>query len=164
MLKGLGYWSGYGAPAGYINPKYLRGEYTQNEKEQIAKYLLKGNKVNFQLGYAINRINPAQGGAFMGCAEITDGTYIWPEGLWIYVYYYDVRLPAYFLNHINESNALDKTTCGDLSTVNWDYSQWIGWCKKNRPNLLGVICCSFSKDSQILNEKEVLEVRLKLLN
>jgi hypothetical protein len=35
----------------------------------------------------------------MGCRDLTDGTWVWPEGLTHYVRVHHVALPASFLEH-----------------------------------------------------------------
>lgn len=37
-----------------------------------------------------------------GCRDLTDGYYLWPEGLAHYVLDHSVRLPTEFLKHIDQ--------------------------------------------------------------
>jgi hypothetical protein len=66
----------------------------------------------------------------MGSAELTDGVWIWPEGLAIYVERFAVTLPEQFVEHMIEnafaiapdldSEALEETPV--------DFSFWRRWC------------------------------------
>ena len=42
-----------------------------------------------------------------GCATLTDGVFVWPEGLWHYVGAHGVALPGDFLQHIAGAAAAD---------------------------------------------------------
>ena len=52
------------------------------------------------LGYAACRFPDGPHGREMGCCDLTDGFWLWPEGLWIYVSRYHVRLPDEFVAHM----------------------------------------------------------------
>ena len=69
------------------------------ERDIVAIYLDVGRVPWIQMGCSTCRFC----GRENGCAELTDGTYVWPEGLSHYVRERAVRLPAGFVDHIVES-------------------------------------------------------------
>ena len=68
-----------------------------------------------------------------GCAEVTDGVYLWPEGLAHYVREHSVRLPDDVLDHIkqrrDQPSALDdvsnlQSIYRGLSSLQVDRAWW----------------------------------------
>jgi hypothetical protein len=71
------------------------------ERYVVASYLETGRVPWIQMGYSMSRFC----GRENDCAELTDGTYLWPEGLSHYVREHSVRLPAQVVDHILECEA-----------------------------------------------------------
>lgn len=79
----------------------------------VGLYLRCGFLESFELGYSFCRLGCGGGGGgavsegqgaegsnkFMGCTTLTDGKYVWPEGLAHYVSEHSVRLPENFVSH-----------------------------------------------------------------
>lgn len=77
----------------------------------VALYARSGFLESFELGYSFCRLGCRGGGGaasessgaesnkFMGCTTLTDGKYVWPEGLAHYVSEHSVRLPEDFVGH-----------------------------------------------------------------
>lgn len=92
----IGYWRGEGTaehwpwPGDFVDP-----EWDQNERDQIADYLGRGFVVRALMGYSPCRIC----GRDNGSLELSDGVYVWPEGLAHYVSDHSVRLPERFVSH-----------------------------------------------------------------
>lgn len=68
----------------------------EHEREDVALYLGWGTVVRSYLGWSECRVCGQQNGSL----ELTDGTYIWPEGLRHYVDVHGVRLPDEVVAHI----------------------------------------------------------------
>jgi hypothetical protein len=50
-----------------------------------------------------------------GDRELTDGVYLWPQGLAHYVREHQVRLPSQFLDHVRDTTARFEETPVDVS-------------------------------------------------
>lgn len=80
-------------PAALVDP-----EWSGWERDELVYYLSGGSCGRAYMGYSICRIC----GERNGSGELTDGTYLWPEGLRHYVAEHNVRLPAEFVAHALE--------------------------------------------------------------
>jgi len=85
-------------PRGLVDHKWMKGK-----RERIAQYLDAGQRINQSMGYSYCRFECGVVGSAMGTADLTDGTYLWPEGLSHYVRMHHVRLPKKFTRHILEN-------------------------------------------------------------
>jgi hypothetical protein len=71
-------------------------------EDVVIEYLKIGYIESYEFGYATCRLC----GTFcdeMGCCSLSDGTYVWPEGLVHYVQQHDVDLPPEFVAHANKN-------------------------------------------------------------
>jgi hypothetical protein len=94
----IGYWSN-GADEGWPNPRDLVDEtWDERERDQVASYLEQGFIPWVAAGPSACRLC----GAPNGSAELTDGVYLWPEGLAHYVRDHSVRLPDEVVAHIKD--------------------------------------------------------------
>ena len=69
------------------------------EREIISAYLAGGEVVERWFGTSYCRFECGE--RDMGATDLSDGTYLWPEGLAHYVLKHSVRLPEEFLAHIH---------------------------------------------------------------
>ena len=60
----------------------------------LAVYLRHGMLESFEFGYSHCRFQCGAPEVQLGCCSLTDGTYVWPEGLAHYVEAHGVRLPG----------------------------------------------------------------------
>ena len=58
---------------------------------------------------------------------MTDGVWLWPEGLYHYVEDHNVRLPKEFISHIRLNDTVDSAGKFEFGVPNYDY--WDEWCK-----------------------------------
>src|SRR5690348_7012982 len=97
----IGYWRGGPNPAANVawpDPGTLIDEsWDQRERLIVASYLTHGFMPWVAAGVSPCRIC----GKPNGSAELTDGVYLWPEGLAHYVAEHSVRLPPEVLQHID---------------------------------------------------------------
>jgi hypothetical protein len=80
----------------------------------------------------------------MGCRCLTDGIWVWPEGLAHYVDFHDVYLPEEFISTMRQHgwrmpegpkftrHVINKSPDGSmtLTTKDIDHSFWIEWAAK----------------------------------
>jgi hypothetical protein len=96
----IGYWRSEDAWASWCpDPQILRspGWVSPADKQQILAYLRSGNEAAYFMGYSFCRIPDGPPAEEMGCRELTDGDWMWPQGLAVYVDLFDVRLPEEFV-------------------------------------------------------------------
>jgi len=97
----IGYWAEPGHPdSPYPDPRDLvdRNQ-PREERNAIVDYLTRGLLARAYMGRSTCRIcgDPANGNL-----ELTDGIFLWPEGLAHYVRDHDVRLPTAFVEHVDQ--------------------------------------------------------------
>ena len=107
-LEMVGYWSN--GNDSWPKPEELIDDtWSLDEREDVASYLNHGLKARVYLGKAMCRIC----GVTLGYMDLTDGHYMWPQGLEHYVLEHSVRLPTWFVNHAQSQVELfeDAETC-----------------------------------------------------
>lgn len=93
----IGYWHSeeelsFPDPAWFKDPNW-----DKIERQTVIDYLKKGETLAHYRGSSWCRFGCPDG---YGTADMTDGTYVYPEGLVHYIEKHDVRLPLDFVNHI----------------------------------------------------------------
>jgi len=135
-LLGVGYW--YSPPwlriprnDRFPDPTLLVDPaWRTQERQQIVAYLETGWEYMDWRGLSYCRFHCGIDEAKMGSHCITDGEWVWPEGLAHYVAYHHVRLPDEFIASMQRGDW--KVPTGK-SEPNWftssepDYSFWIAW-------------------------------------
>lgn len=86
----IGYWYSDQDPSAWIDRSW-----NEDERLATASYVLSGTAIRHCMGFSTCRIC----GVRNGNAEFTDGTYVWPEGLYHYLDAHQVRLPPDFVGH-----------------------------------------------------------------
>ncbi|MEM6260811.1 MAG: hypothetical protein AAGI37_21395 [Planctomycetota bacterium] len=97
-----------------------------NDKERVVRYLQSGHIYAAEMGYSWCRFNCGIDDAKMGCYELTDGTWYWPEGLHHYIDKHDVILPEVFLSHMRLNNFQVPEKADWIS---WPYEQFQAECR-----------------------------------
>lgn len=133
FLKAVGYWRG-----GDQNSKtwpwpgeLVMEGWEKERKARIVEYLRAGVRIHEDLGYAEPRFSEGVSPEELGNAELTDGEWIWPEGLWIYVDRFDVRLPEEFVESITRRQfRVDSgLNSASLDALPVDFQFWTRWAK-----------------------------------
>ncbi|GHH82592.1 hypothetical protein GCM10018781_67830 [Kitasatospora indigofera] len=78
-------------PAGLVDAAW-----EESERHWVSDYLDHGQVAGFSMGVSRCRLCACVNGS----RDLTDGYYLWPEGLGHYVLDHGVRLPAEFVEHI----------------------------------------------------------------
>ncbi len=73
-------------------------DWEKADREKLAAYLDAGERVETFFGYSWCRFG-CDNHSEMGTADLSDGVYLWPEGLSHYVRVHKVRLPEAFARH-----------------------------------------------------------------
>lgn len=92
----IGYWRGESAE-GWPDPAdFVDVEWDEDDREQVADHLSRGFVVRACMGYSPCRLCDLDNGNL----ELSDGVYVWPEGLAHYVTTHGVRPPELFVEHV----------------------------------------------------------------
>lgn len=111
----IGYWSDASGDANWPSPtEFVDPSWDPDERDLVEYYLQSGKITRAYMGYSKCRFC----GRNNGDLELTDGFYVWPDGLAHYVADHGVRLPRQFVHHVLRMTDL-------LETAEYD-GQW--WC------------------------------------
>ena len=91
----VGYWRSDEHPEWPEVDTFVDPSWDEDEQIQTSAYFSSGTRVHPHRGYSPCRFC----GERNGSAELTDGTYVWPEGLVHYIREHGVRLPAVLVTH-----------------------------------------------------------------
>lgn len=98
-IEQIGFWSGSYDDG--VTPSFLCGEMDLSIKLKVIEYLKNGHRATYFMGYARCRFEcELSCRKELGCAELTDGQWYWPEGLAHYVEKHNVLLPPQFMQHL----------------------------------------------------------------
>lgn len=130
VLKAVGFWNGH-TEERFIDPSLLiDDEWEKDNRGKIITYLKGFLRIHHQMGYSYCRFDCNSGSRFdpnMGCAEQSDGIWIWPEGLVHYIEDHNIRLPPEFVDTMKRN---DFKCVGDVGHGLIDYGFWEDWCNK----------------------------------
>jgi hypothetical protein len=82
---------------------FVDSSWEAEDKPKIVKYLRSGVRWNAFMGHSYCRFEGGPPDKEMGSADLTDGVWLWPEGLHVYVERYHVRLPDEFVEHMRRN-------------------------------------------------------------
>lgn len=103
-LRLIGYWSGGSGARGWPDVRqFVDEEMGEDERIDVGSYLRNGLVARSFMGFSPCRLCERRTN---GNLELTDGVYIWPEGLAHYVLDHDVRLPREFVAHVEARREL----------------------------------------------------------
>ena len=91
----VGYWRSDENPEWPQVDTFVDPGWDEDERIKTSAYFSSGTRVRQYMGYSRCRVC----GEMNGSAELTDGTYLWPEGLAHYIREHGVRLPSVLVNH-----------------------------------------------------------------
>ena len=134
-LRLVGYWhdpfdsDDWPDPSEHVDPNW-----EQADRSRIVSYLQCGVRVHEDLGFSHCRFEGGPPDHEMGNAELTDGIWIWPEGLSVYVERYSVKLPSEFVEHMRARDfKLPKgIDSAELENAPVDLDFWRRWCTHNQ--------------------------------
>jgi hypothetical protein len=95
----------------------------------VGSYLRSGEKYEQYRGYSWCRFQCGVPYDEMGSRDLTDGTWVWPEGLAHYVEAHSVNLPPRFVDHIASSIRTVANLRSQDDLVEFGF--WEAWCRHN---------------------------------
>ena len=101
----VGYWCDPDDPkeANLPDPRHsVDPHWDPTERDAVAQYLRQGAEHTAYKGTSWCRFNCGFSEWSMGSRDLTDGVYVWPEGLPHYLEKHQVKPPEEFLAHVRE--------------------------------------------------------------
>lgn len=92
----IGYWRSEGTTEWPDPVDFVDSTWDADERDLVVDHLSRGFVVRAYMGYSPCRICGINNGAL----ELSDGVYVWPDGLGHYVAEHAVRLPEPFVAHV----------------------------------------------------------------
>lgn len=132
----IGYWPNeddegtdvFVMPQALVDPAWA-----SEDRSRLVDYLNSGTLVREWLGHEPCLMDASVPDHEMGCGEYSDGVWIWPEGLSVYVGRFQVRLPDEFLKHVRANAFVNPRPHPDeVRGRGIDYEFWIEWCQDQR--------------------------------
>jgi hypothetical protein len=124
MKKLIGYWMADLQDLHLPLPQELVGEMADSVRDAVCAYLSAGDEFVVYRGNSWCRFRCGEGD--MGCRELTDGEWVWPEGLVHYVRVHGVVLPADFVASATAGRRADRSEWAD-DRQNASLDCWIEW-------------------------------------
>jgi hypothetical protein len=106
------------------------------ERRALGDYLARGVSLRGYFGYSFCRFPDGPPDEEMGTDDFTDGQWVWPQALSLYVLRYSVRLPDEFLASAR-SGDYRIPACLDVESLRsrrYSYKRWVRWVRRNRSN------------------------------
>jgi hypothetical protein len=104
LLKGIGYWQSDEASI-LPHPEYLVDDgWLAEERERIIAYLQAGRQYLSYGRFSFCRFKCGADPSDMGHCDLTDGEWVWPEGLAHYVEHHHVILPMEFVQSMRRND------------------------------------------------------------
>jgi hypothetical protein len=136
-LEAIGFWRSTSVLPDFLLPhprELVDPDWCLEERRLVASYLRGGASLRGYLGYGEFRF--PEGPEHLGTDDLTDGTWVWPEGLEIYVADHAVRLPDAFLCHAQTRHyqppmELDAVV---LRRRRVSFRHWLNWSARHRSN------------------------------
>jgi hypothetical protein len=133
MFKPIGWWISSFDDASRPAPQELVCEWQPDFRAAVVRHLASGRRLESYMGHSWCRFGCGIDAARMGSADLTDGQWIWPEGLAHYVEVHSVGLPQEFIEHVLSCPA--PIPVDEKQPIDWDY--WTRWCAERRsPTML----------------------------
>ena len=139
ILKCIGFWKGLGRNHDYFQPDWLtQPGCAKEDLKSILAYLGMGHTCRVYLGYDECRFPGCTDGDRIGSTELTDGDWVWPEGLGHHVERHSVILPEEIRAKLRQCvwgvSSADRELALHFRYRGFDYDRtfWIDWSLKVR--------------------------------
>jgi hypothetical protein len=142
-LLAIGFWYDpldrfLGRHRGVDPTRLVQPEWAGDERSQLAQYLRAGHRCCSYLGFSFCRFECGIARNRMGSGDLTDGTWIWPEGLAHYVEEHGICLPDEFLADARTSGFVihprggdnERSRDDDVSLGVGSDALWMNWAER----------------------------------
>jgi hypothetical protein len=127
-LKAVGWWVSALAERDLPAPQEIVGDLGPTIRAALVKHLSSGLRLVQCRGYSWCRFCCGIPDSSMGSCDLTDGAWVWPEGLAHYIEAHRVVLPQDFIDHVLSGPSLTKPD----ESQPYDEEYWIRWCAGRR--------------------------------
>jgi hypothetical protein len=125
-MKLIGYWTSESDPE-LPNPRDLvRPGWLGVERENLIRYLMNASFFRGSWGHSSCRFHCGVDDTDMGSSELTDGEWVWPEGLVHYVDRHEVLLPEDFIDYCRSRSWQLADISAPISRL-VDDTYWRAW-------------------------------------
>lgn len=136
VLHEIGYWlesTGERAP---VDPtRLVNAAWASADRGRLVSYLRQGRPIFSYMGTSFCRFSCGVPRAEMGSADLSDGTWIWPEGLAHYVEKHAIELPDEFLEHARAAGfhvspeAMRAIANLEDPSLRREPGRWVAWAR-----------------------------------
>lgn len=127
-LEVLGWWFHERAPDALPLPQRLVAPWPAPERTAVLSYLRAGAPL--VVYDAASHCRFACTDVDMGRRDLTDGTFVWPDGLWHYVERHLVRLPEHFVAHVlARDGRIAPFELPEVVDGLYDARPWLDWAR-----------------------------------
>lgn len=134
-MESIGYWWWSVDPTRLVDPAWAAGE-----REALANYLRAGRTLHAYLGFSHCRFECGIPDREMGSRDLTDGTWVWPEGLPHYLTVHQIALPDEFLAHARANGFvvpdIPHATIEQARDEPVGDDKWHAWARQRRASWL----------------------------
>lgn len=133
-LQLVGFWSDpsglFDYPLAWPHPAQLpKARWSSEQKERVVAYLRAGAELVAYAGMSMCRFEQECGARPCGTRDLTDGTWLWPDGLEHYVEVHGIALPERLVERAEHSSIPTDLTV-DPFAPRTDRA-WVEWCVAN---------------------------------
>lgn len=126
-LEAVGYWFNDLAPSSYPRPQRLVGAWRRRDRTLVLAHLRSGVVFESYRAKSFCRFRCGVTPARMGHRDLTDGLWVWPEGLAHYVEAHSVRLPERFVAHAIAHPDARTAIVPAQRDGSIDEASWLAW-------------------------------------
>lgn len=127
-LRAIGWWTTAQHFSKLPAPQELVGDLSLHTRAALTQHLREGLMLERYRGYSWCRFSCGIADSNMGSGDLTDGTWVWPEGLAHYVEVHNVVLPQEFIDHVLAGASFTMP----VESEPYDDEYWIKWCSRHR--------------------------------
>lgn len=128
MLKAVGWWISSLMDEGLPAPQEFVGELPRETRMQLTRHLNRGLHLVQYRGYSWCRFGCGIKDFEMGSWDLTDGLWVWPQGLAHYVEVHGIVLPEEFVSHVLSEPVPMKPDPPPM----YDFNYWTDWSSARR--------------------------------
>jgi hypothetical protein len=133
MLKAVGYWHSKEEWKLPDPHDLVDDRWEAEDRARIAHYLENAPRVIPWLGYSFCRFDCGTPPDQMGTCDMSDGLYLWPQGLAHYIRVHHVRLPEEFIEHMRDRHfepPPEPLPPPTMEAVNDARRWWLAWAER----------------------------------
>jgi hypothetical protein len=129
-LEAIGYWFNDQAPSAYPRPQRLVGRWREDRRAAVIAYLRAGATFETYRATSLCRFGCGISSRALGARDLSDGVWVWPEGLAHYVEVHAVQLPTRFVRHAIAHGLPPQQLVWGRREGLIDERRWLAWGRR----------------------------------